>query len=83
MAVWQPLIVCAQFDKEGVAAGFDHLCQFGDLVRLALARELGLELVITDHHEFAAELPSAVAIVHPRLPGTSYPFGGLCGAGAH
>jgi single-stranded-DNA-specific exonuclease len=42
---------------------------------------LGLELVITDHHEFAEQLPDAAAIVHPRLPGHVYPFGGLCGAG--
>jgi single-stranded-DNA-specific exonuclease len=45
------------------------------------ARKLGLELIITDHHEMAAELPEAAAIVHPRLPGTSYPFAGLSGAG--
>src|SRR5262249_25943251 len=45
------------------------------------ARELGLELIITDHHEMAAELPDAAAIVHPRLPGHQYPFTGLCGAG--
>jgi single-stranded-DNA-specific exonuclease len=46
-----------------------------------LARELGLELIVTDHHNFGAELPAADVLVHPRLPGTSYPFGGLCGAG--
>jgi len=45
------------------------------------ARGLDLPLIITDHHEFAQELPPAEAIVHPRLPGHSYPFGGLCGAG--
>lgn len=45
------------------------------------ARDLGLELIITDHHNFAAELPAADVLVHPRLPGTAYPFGGLCGAG--
>ncbi len=45
------------------------------------AREAGLELIVTDHHEFGPELPAAAAIVHPRLPGTCYPFGGLCGAG--
>lgn len=44
------------------------------------ARELGLELIVTDHHHFAAELPAADVLVHPRLPGTSYPFAGLCGA---
>ena len=45
------------------------------------AKNLGLELIITDHHEFADRLPDAAAIVHPRLPGTNYPFHGLCGAG--
>lgn len=45
------------------------------------AREAGLELIVTDHHEMGDDLPCAAAIVHPRLPGTSYPFGGLCGAG--
>ena len=45
------------------------------------ARGLGLELIITDHHNFAEELPAADVLVHPRLPGTSYPFGHLCGAG--
>jgi single-stranded-DNA-specific exonuclease len=45
------------------------------------ARRLGLELVVTDHHEFKEELPAADALVHPRLPGHDYPFGGLSGAG--
>lgn len=45
------------------------------------ARQLGLELVITDHHEFRGELPDADVLVHPRLPNTNYPFGELCGAG--
>jgi len=45
------------------------------------AKRLALDLIITDHHEFADRLPNATAIVHPRLPGTNYPFHGLCGAG--
>ncbi len=48
------------------------------------AREAGLDLIITDHHNTPAAgepLPDAVAIVHPRLPGSVYPFGELCGAG--
>jgi single-stranded-DNA-specific exonuclease len=45
------------------------------------ARELGLELIVTDHHHFAEQLPAADCLVHPRLPGGEYPFGGLCGAG--
>jgi single-stranded-DNA-specific exonuclease len=45
------------------------------------ARELGLELIITDHHQQGPELPRAKVLVHPRLPGTDYPFGDLCGVG--
>jgi single-stranded-DNA-specific exonuclease len=56
-------------------------CGITSVDEARLARELGLELIVTDHHEFADELPDAAAIVHPRLPGHSYPFGGLCGAG--
>jgi single-stranded-DNA-specific exonuclease len=51
-------------------------------VREALdARRLGLELLITDHHEFHSTLPDASVVVHPRLPGTDYPFGELSGSG--
>jgi single-stranded-DNA-specific exonuclease len=56
-------------------------CGIASVAEGLIAKELGLELIVTDHHEFASELPAAAAIVHPRLPGHSYPFGGLCGAG--
>ena len=36
---------------------------------------------MTDHHTIGAGLPQADVIVHPRLPGGSYPCGDLCGAG--
>lgn len=48
------------------------------------ARESGVDLIITDHHngaDRAEDLPRAFAIVHPRRPGSTYPFGDLCGAG--
>jgi single-stranded-DNA-specific exonuclease len=56
-------------------------CGIASVSQADTARRLGLELIVTDHHEFAACLPDAVAIVHPRLPGTTYPFAGLSGAG--
>lgn len=47
-----------------------------------VAREIGLDLIITDHHACDdAAPPEALAVVHPRLAGSSYPFGELCGAG--
>jgi single-stranded-DNA-specific exonuclease len=56
-------------------------CGIASVDEAETARSLGLELIITDHHEMRAELPNAAALVHPRLPGTAYPFGELCGAG--
>ncbi len=47
-----------------------------------IAKARGVDLVITDHHHFNPDqLPDALAIVHPSLPGSQYPFGELCGAG--
>lgn len=56
-------------------------CGIASLECARLARERGLSLVISDHHQFGPELPLADAIVHPALPGHDYPFAGLCGAG--
>ncbi len=56
-------------------------CGIASVAEAARAKELGLELIITDHHAFGDTLPQADALVHPRLPGSEYPFGDLCGAG--
>ncbi len=44
----------------------------------AHARSLGIDVIITDHHEIHGALPEAVAIVNPKREG--YPFKDLCGA---
>jgi single-stranded-DNA-specific exonuclease len=56
-------------------------CGIASVAEARHARDLGLELIVTDHHSFADTLPEASVLVHPRLPGTAYPFGELCGAG--
>lgn len=56
-------------------------CGITSIQQAALCKQLGITLIITDHHQLADELPDAAAVVHPRLPGTCYPFGELCGAG--
>ena len=56
-------------------------CGIASVAEARRARELGLELIVTDHHSFAETLPEADVLVHPRLPGAGYPFGELCGAG--
>ncbi|MBX7105355.1 MAG: single-stranded-DNA-specific exonuclease RecJ [Gemmataceae bacterium] len=55
-------------------------CGIASIAEAAEAKRLGLELIVTDHHEFKPELPDALN-VHPRLPGSEYPFAGLSGAG--
>lgn len=46
------------------------------------AVDCGIDVVITDHHQIPAELPTkACAIVHPGFPKTKYPFAGLSGVG--
>ncbi|WP_043933994.1 single-stranded-DNA-specific exonuclease RecJ, partial [Bacillus sp. EB01] len=46
-----------------------------------IARELNVDLIITDHHEPGPILPEALAIIHPKLPGSNYPFRELAGVG--
>ena len=56
-------------------------CGISSIQEAAVAKSLGLELIVTDHHQLADTLPEAACLIHPRLPGGSYPFGDLCGVG--
>ena len=56
-------------------------CGIASIAEAEEARRLGLELIITDHHEPKEKLPDAAVLVHPRLQNGAYPFGGLAGAG--
>lgn len=56
-------------------------CGIASLEEASAARRLGLDLIISDHHEPGPQLPEAAAIVHPRLPRSTYPFAGLSGSG--
>ena len=53
-------------------------CGTSDVEAVAHAKSLGVDVIVTDHHEPPAVLPEAVAIVNPKLG--EYPFTELCGA---
>jgi len=56
-------------------------CGIRSLEEVALARRLGLQVIVTDHHHVGAALPAADVILNPRRPECSYPFPDLAGAG--
>jgi single-stranded-DNA-specific exonuclease len=48
---------------------------------VARARELGIDVIVTDHHLPEDQLPPALAVVNPNRPDCAYPNKNLCGAG--
>jgi len=49
--------------------------------QIAIAKELGIDVIVTDHHEPQETLPSAVAVVDPKRRDSEYPFKHLAGVG--
>ncbi|MBF0814115.1 single-stranded-DNA-specific exonuclease RecJ [Staphylococcus saprophyticus] len=48
---------------------------------IQMVQDLGVDVIVTDHHEIGRTMPNAYAIVHPMHPEFDYPFKYLCGAG--
>lgn len=48
---------------------------------VAYGQQLGLDIIVTDHHEPPEEIPQALAVINPKKPGCSYPFDMLAGVG--
>ncbi|MFU1794254.1 single-stranded-DNA-specific exonuclease RecJ [Paenibacillus azoreducens] len=49
--------------------------------QIAYANALGIDVIVTDHHEPPEVLPEAYALINPKQPGCPYPFKGLAGVG--
>ncbi len=56
-------------------------CGVTAIEEIKLAKELGTDVIVCDHHQPAEELPPAVAILDPKLPDSQYPFDELAGVG--
>ena len=70
-----------QLHDQGVNLIITVDCGITALEEAELCRELGITLVITDHHECKEELPRAAAVVDPHRPDGEYPHKNLCGVG--
>lgn len=56
-------------------------CGITSLAEAKYAKELGMDLIITDHHQCLSQLPGCTALVNPKQPGDGYPFKDLSGVG--
>ncbi|MFL5350187.1 MAG: single-stranded-DNA-specific exonuclease RecJ [Hyalangium sp.] len=56
-------------------------CGITATAEISRARDLGVDVVIVDHHTVPATLPPAVAVLNPHQPGCEYPTKTLCAAG--
>ena len=67
--------------KEGVKLIVTVDCGITAVEEALLCKELGIDLVITDHHECKEQLPDAIAVVDPHRPDGGYPHMTLSGVG--
>ena len=56
-------------------------CGITSVKEVELAKSLGIDVIITDHHECQTEIPNAFAVINPKQEDCNYPFDMLCGCG--
>lgn len=74
-------IAIHQLHAEGVKLIVTVDCGITAVNEAELCKQLGIDLVITDHHECKQTLPAAVAVVDPHRPDGGYPHKNLSGVG--
>jgi single-stranded-DNA-specific exonuclease RecJ len=67
--------------NEGISLLITVDCGISNVAEVARARELGIDVVVTDHHSPPEELPQANAVVNPKQKNCSYPYNQLVGVG--
>ena len=69
------------FAKDGVTLLVTIDCGITDVDEVARAQELGIDVIVTDHHLPQAVLPPAYVVLNSKQDGDTYPDNMLCGAG--
>jgi single-stranded-DNA-specific exonuclease len=65
---------------EGISLLVTSDCGTTSHKEIELAAQLGMDVVVTDHHQSDEVMPQAVAVLNPHRTDTLYPFRGLCSA---
>ena len=67
--------------EKGVSLIITVDCGVTTVEEAAFASSLGVDMIVTDHHECREELPAAIAVVDPKRPDCNYPSRDLAGVG--
>ena len=70
-----------QLSEEGCKLLISVDCGINSLEEINFGNELGIDFIITDHHEILGELPNALAIINPKREENKYSFKYLAGVG--
>lgn len=71
-----------EFEEAGVKLVITVDCGISNAKEISIAKEKGIDVIITDHHKIPENYPSdAYEILHPLRPDSNYPFKDLTGAG--
>lgn len=70
-----------KFRKENIGLVITVDCGISSVEEVAYARSLGLDVIVTDHHEPPVKLPDAIALINPLIAECDFPYKALSGVG--
>ncbi len=73
--------VLKKLQEQGVSLVITVDCGITDITEVKTATEMGLDIIITDHHSPLDKIPEALAVINPKVNGGKYPFTNLAGVG--
>jgi single-stranded-DNA-specific exonuclease len=73
--------VLERFVRNGISLLITVDSESSDFPGMRMAAEMGLDVIVTDHHEIQGRLPKALAVINPKRGDSRYPFRNLAGVG--
>ena len=67
--------------EKGVSLLLTADCGTTSHKEIEVARSLGMDVIVTDHHQLQSRMPEPLAFINPYRPDSVYPFRGLCSGG--